>query len=182
MLSRAQVAEVEELLAEGRSQREAGRLSGVGRGSVGRIYRSEHPYSSRNYREPDTAADEPSDDEQPQPRCPDCGALVVPPCLACRIRRLLATASRPSGGGGESGSGGEDLTIELHGGAEARYQKLRLKKIQQGVIEVSLVEGGDDETPPTDEQLEAIEREEFAAWRRELNQDVWREPVMKDEG
>lgn len=95
MLSDAQVATIQRLLNHSAlSQRDIAREVGVSRGTVVAI--------SRGRRRPRAngppAAAEP---EQATPtagpaiRCGGCGALVYPPCRACRLRGQLAASAPP---------------------------------------------------------------------------------------
>lgn len=169
MLSRGQVLEVEAALATGLSRRAAAAATGVSRGSVARIAQEKHPYCSARYRGEDTSADE-TPTTRGKRRCPDCGSLVDPPCLACRIRRMLRTAGGSPRAAGDDAENGDEITIELElrGSARGRYDKLKLQKVANGVIEVSLAES---DAEPSDEELAAIED---AA----ESQDGWSEPVV----
>ena len=80
MVSAEQVEEVKRLARQHCSQRAISRETGLARETVRRIIggqRREPP------REPPQI---PVFGRQPE-RCPDCGALVLPPCWACHVRQ-----------------------------------------------------------------------------------------------
>lgn len=91
MLSEAQVATIQRLLKySALSQRDIAREVGVSRGTVVAI--------SRGRRRP--RADGPPAAAEPAPagpaiRCGGCGALVYPPCRACRLREGAAEVEPP---------------------------------------------------------------------------------------
>ena len=86
MLTREKVERVRELLATEMSQREISRITGVSRDAVRRIFKGRWQ-------------EMPS--PQPMPhstqlrgrrigRCPECGARVLMPCIACRVLPVVA--------------------------------------------------------------------------------------------
>jgi hypothetical protein len=72
------------------SQRRVATQVGVSRGTVHAIARGKRVERVHAFRE-----DELGWRDAPPERCPRCGALVYMPCLACRVRELVA-ARRPS--------------------------------------------------------------------------------------
>ena len=100
------------------SQRKIAKRLAVGRGVVSRIANGTRP----NYR--GAAADSPVA-PPPKPllqRCPQCGALVQPPCLACRARARSFRRRPPSPRGFSAGD--EDLRLKLSGPQQARYEEV----------------------------------------------------------
>lgn len=87
MIRDAVVQEVKRLLFdEGMSQRRVATQVGISRGTVHAIARGKRTERLHAFREEDSAWP-----DAPPERCPQCGALVYMPCLACRVRELLAT-------------------------------------------------------------------------------------------
>ena len=81
--------EIERLLGEGNiSQRKIAARLGVSRGTVNAIARGKRPDYRARRRQRDDDFIAPSG---PVARCPTCGAKVVMPCLACRVRALQAS-------------------------------------------------------------------------------------------
>jgi hypothetical protein len=82
------VAQVEQLLAEGKSShRKIARITGVSRGTIGAIA------SGRRCIRPRPTwpwEDEPLVPDTPPRRCPDCGGMVYMPCRACRARKAIS--------------------------------------------------------------------------------------------
>jgi hypothetical protein len=117
------VRAIEVLLAERvLSQRNIARRLCVGRGVVAGIAHGTRPdYETlRRRREPDSTL--------PAQRCRDCGALVHPPCIACRARRQLARQHglrRPA----TAGNDGEILQVRLSGSERLRYERLRARQV-----------------------------------------------------
>jgi hypothetical protein len=79
MIASKTIAEIQRLLAERtHSHRKIATLMGVSRGTVGSIAlgrRRENPIQKKCDEEP----------VGPPQRCPTCGALVLMPCLLCRL-------------------------------------------------------------------------------------------------
>jgi DNA-binding XRE family transcriptional regulator len=82
MLRREQVEVVRRLLAANVSQREISRRTGISRDTIRRIFKGKWQ-PPPNPPQISTAA---CAGNGPVGRCPDCGAMVVLPCLACAIR------------------------------------------------------------------------------------------------
>jgi len=86
MIAPAVVDEIRRLLGEGRlSQRKIAREVGVSRGTVHAIARGKRP--DRPAR-PLRRVGEVIEPTGPVRRCPECGAKVFTPCLACQVRAL----------------------------------------------------------------------------------------------
>jgi len=83
------VLEVKRLLAEGRlSQGQIAKKLGISRTFVNFVNRG-------RLRTPLEARIKDAPDREPTPRrCPDCGALVYMPCIACRTRAYIAWQRR----------------------------------------------------------------------------------------
>lgn len=94
MLASEVVDKIRCLLSEGQlSQRAIARLLGVNRGTVSAIALGRGRYDELSKRRR-------SREEVPPPsgcprRCPECGALVQMPCVACRVREILRHRRRP---------------------------------------------------------------------------------------
>lgn len=112
------VDEVKRLLAEGQlSQRKIAKLTGVSRGSVGAIAsgrRADHP------RRPALGEDDDYPSGPPE-RCPECGAIVYPPCRLCALRKLLATKRIPQRPERPLGP----IELDLNDNHHARYEQVR---------------------------------------------------------
>ncbi len=129
MLSTATYRHIQELLARGGlSQRAIARQLGVSRNTVGGIARGERPdYDAmRRVRERR---------EVPSPggsrrRCPTCGALVRPPCVACRVRDELARMARSAR---PTEAPGDDrvLNLALRPQHQARYEQVRARRLAE---------------------------------------------------
>lgn len=78
MVSALSVAHAERLLAQGASEREAARQTGLAPSTIGRIKRREVTVADR-------AGDQPLDSIVVS-RCPGCGGMQLMPCLVCRDR------------------------------------------------------------------------------------------------
>jgi len=87
MLTDATVEHVQSLLAQGLSDREVARQTGVSRGCVAYIRRGERlPNRDRRLIVDETAL---VFDKRRYGRCPCCGARVLLPCLACILKHLM---------------------------------------------------------------------------------------------
>jgi len=87
-------------------------------------------------------------------RC-SCGALVVPPCRACDLRRRLPIGIR------RRPDRDYELAIELKDPDEYdRYARLRAIKMLAGEPDADSLDADEDDSPPTLDQLLAIERED----------------------
>ena len=84
MLDPKVVAEIKTLLLGGLSQRKAAAITGVSRGTIGKIASGERP----NY---EADPDDPDGGEPvgPPTRCPKCGGKVYGSCRLCRARAAL---------------------------------------------------------------------------------------------
>ncbi len=92
MIPDEKLKEVERLLLERKlTHRQIAELTGLSRGQVGRIYRGKLP--KRRLPPPSAPAD-PLGPQSPPERCPTCGAMVYMPCVACRVRAILARRRR----------------------------------------------------------------------------------------
>lgn len=128
MLSRHLADKVLQLLHEGKhSQRQIARLTGVSRGTVAAIARGE--WHAR-YHPP---LGEDGDTPPPPTRCPDCGAIVTPPCLACHVRQLKRRGEISPLSGEVHGP----LQLELHPSHHARYLEVRAAAMARGEGEPS---------------------------------------------
>lgn len=147
MLDRHLADKVLQLLSEEKlSQRHVARLTGVSRGTVAAIARGE--WHARRRLRPNKEGDAPS----PPTRCPNCGAMVTPPCLACRVRDLKARGEIPPLPEGTAGP----LQVELHGPHYARYLEVRAAAMARGEGE-----------PPSDENEEPADGDSWA------DEDFW---------
>lgn len=121
MLPSAVVREVRRLLVEeGLSQRKVARMTGVSRGTIGRIAtgrRSDYP-------ERDPAEDQP---QGPPERCGGCGGLVYMPCRLCRVR---AAGRQPEPKQKTPPNETIQLGLELSPEHHARYEAVRAKMLQ----------------------------------------------------
>jgi hypothetical protein len=116
------VDRIRRLLAEGRlSQRQIAPLVGVSRGVVVRIASGKRP----DYAELQRARSRDDlDPKGPFVHCTGCGHEVQLPCQICLAR--AARASRAIGGPrGRRADPPDDLRLDLHGEALARYEQLR---------------------------------------------------------
>jgi hypothetical protein len=81
MLQNTQVETVKRLLAGGMSQREVSRLTGISRDTIRRIFKGQwHERCPSFFVATDTLP-------RNLGRCPECGARVLLPCLACQLRQ-----------------------------------------------------------------------------------------------
>jgi len=123
MLDPARVAEVKRLLAEGLSNRKVAARTGVSRQTVNRIASGKRPDYGPKKPQPGAIVF-----SGPARRCPKCGALVYPPCYACRVRSRLASSPRPyRDSPGEAVPLGLALNLEHR----ARYELIRHRKIEE---------------------------------------------------
>lgn len=128
MLSRYLADKVLRLLTEEKlSQRQVARLTGVSRATVAAIARGEwHARHRPRFSEEDET-------EPPPSRCPDCGALVTPPCLACHVRKLKSQGKIAP----LAGETNAPLQLELHPSHYARYLEVRSAAMARGEGEPS---------------------------------------------
>lgn len=128
MLSRYLADKVLQLLTEEKlSQRQVARLTGVSRATVAAIARGEWHARHRS------RLSEEGETEPPPSRCPDCGALVTPPCLACHVRNLQSQGKILPLAGETNGP----LQLELHPSHYARYLEVRAAAMARGEGEPS---------------------------------------------
>jgi transcriptional regulator with XRE-family HTH domain len=86
MIATSVVEQIRRLLASGDlSQRAIARQLGVSRGTVNAIALGKRPEARRQAERGADGFDPPVG---PLRRCPDCGGLVLMPCLACRVRQI----------------------------------------------------------------------------------------------
>ncbi len=108
------------LLAEDAlSQRAIAKRLQVGRGVVAGIANGTRPDYNALRR---AAAPAPPTAEQPWQRCPQCGAMVQLPCLACHTRRLLVHGRRCAPAGPPASDQG--LRLNLIGLERMRYEEV----------------------------------------------------------
>jgi hypothetical protein len=110
---------IEALLAEDvLSQRAIAKRLQVGRGVVAGIANGTRP-DYKTLRQ--AAAPGPPPAEQPWQRCPQCGAMVQLPCLACRTRRVMVhgRCCTPAG----LPASDEGLRLNLIGLERMRYEE-----------------------------------------------------------
>jgi len=110
LLKPGRVAAIRSLLVKGQASRRAiAREVGADRSTVAAMVAGPHPRESLR-------------------RCPDCGGIVEGRCKACGLKRRLQKRrfqpiDEPADG---------DLSLELHGGARKRYQRLYRRKVSAG--------------------------------------------------
>lgn len=143
------------------SQRQVARLTGVSRGTVAAIARGQ--WHARRRSRPNQE----SDASSPPSRCPECGAMVTPPCLACRVRAMKARGEVPSLPQDAAGP----LQIELHGPYYARYLEVRAAAMARGEGEPQ----ADGNEEPTDDPWA-----DEALWPEELSPSPPGESVQLD--
>jgi hypothetical protein len=126
MLKLYQIATVRRLLAAKLSRRAVYRLTGVSRGSIGRI-----AAGGCSDRDAPTVAPTPAfpfAQSGPVQRCSACGQRVHAPCLICRardwIRRKASCALEPADADPATGV----LGLELRGEHRARYEAMRVRR------------------------------------------------------
>ncbi|MBN2296057.1 MAG: helix-turn-helix transcriptional regulator [Pirellulales bacterium] len=89
MISNTVVNEIRRLLLEKRySQRKIALRLGVSRGTVNSIATGKRPDYSRRKNTSECGEDGFFPPEGLPKRCPQCGAMVMMPCLACHVRAL----------------------------------------------------------------------------------------------
>jgi len=112
------VQEIRRLLTEERlSQRKVARITGISRGTIGRIASGKRPdYPERSQ------ADEWPEPSGPPERCPTCGGMVYMPCRLCALRGQLAGPIKPHPMGGTESDG--DLKVDLPPELHARYESI----------------------------------------------------------
>ncbi len=86
MIALAKFHETRRLLVLGNlSQRRIAAIVGISRATVNAI--AQGKYADREAREARRHGEAPTF-EGPLVRCPDCGGMVLMPCLACRVQRV----------------------------------------------------------------------------------------------
>ena len=126
MIPEWKVQKIKELLAAKElSQRQISELMQVGRGTVSGIATGRRPdYADLRRQREAEAVTVPG----PQGRCPQCGAKVYMPCLACDVRHQARTSPRR-----EHAQLSERLEraceLDLKEGHRRRYQRVREKRI-----------------------------------------------------
>ncbi len=122
MIGPAVIEEIQRLLAEGNlSRRKIAKVMRVSRGTVAavasgrRLPRDLPPPPKRQFKLP----------RGPVRRCPECGGMVMLPCLACRIRKLNSRLPDRY----PAATRDEPLRMELADKARARYEEIRQRKI-----------------------------------------------------
>ena len=128
MLSSETFQRIQELLARGElSQRAIARQVGVDRNTVGAIARGARPDYDALRRARRSREILPPDG--PKRRCPTCGALVYPPCVACRVREELSCVPPPCG---QSQPLDDDaLALALRPNHQARYEQVRARRLAE---------------------------------------------------
>jgi len=99
------------LLDEGMSQRKIARVTGISRGTIGRIHsgeRGETCPARLSRRQPDEYV--PNGEIE---KCPTCGHRVVHPCLACIVRNRLEGKEPRQAAEDEATEGSLILGLEL---------------------------------------------------------------------
>ena len=163
MLDRHLADKVLQLLNEQKlSQRQVARLTGVSRGTVAAIARG--VWHARHRSRPNRE----SDASPPPSRCPDCGAIVTPPCLACHVRALKARGEIPPLPEEAVGP----LRVELHGPYHARYLEVRAAAMARGE--------GDPQPDGNQEPIDDDPWAEDAFWPEELSPLPTRELTPTD--
>jgi len=147
-LTRQQVAEVERLLGAGLSQRAAARQARVHPATVAKIAAGRWQDPAARHRERGKWGEEVTPFVGRRERCPSCGVEVIVPCLACRIRGLLAAGRmkrRPGFALGLRGSP-DELRLELRPADHRRYLRVRARKLAvEGLPGASGVEPAPEE-------------------------------------
>jgi hypothetical protein len=88
MISNAVIDEIRRLLRDKKfSQRKIALRLGVSRGTVNSVATGKRPNCNKREKNVENEFVPPSGLPQ---RCPQCGARVMMPCLACRVRALRA--------------------------------------------------------------------------------------------
>lgn len=116
MIAPAVVQEIRRLLVDQKlSQRKVARLTGVSRGTIGRIASGQRPDDLTVHAVPEWP--EPSG---PPQRCPSCGGMVDMPCRLCFLRRrMTGRLRRPVIAATTSDTG---LELDLSAEFRARYE------------------------------------------------------------
>ncbi|MEM8865622.1 MAG: hypothetical protein AAGF31_08790 [Planctomycetota bacterium] len=73
-----------ELMKDGISIRSAAATCGVGRETIRRHIQAGEQQAAKNGRMPPLVYDHELDQMVPSERCPQCGAMVLMPCVKCR--------------------------------------------------------------------------------------------------
>ncbi len=127
MLSTETFRRIGELLARGElSQRAIARQVGVHRNTVGAIARGARPDYDAMRRVRQRREIPPPDG--PQRRCPTCGALVYPPCVACRVREELSRTAQPCS---RPEPHDDDLALALRPHHQVRYERVRARRLAE---------------------------------------------------
>lgn len=125
MLSPAQIRRIKELLADGtHTYRQIAHLLGVSLGTVSAIA-SRRRWSDEVV---DLHRDEP---EGPPQRCPECGGLVMMPCLLCATREQIIRGRLPQLAALLDAPLGLDLTPEH----QRRYAQVRMARRKRQRLE-----------------------------------------------
>ncbi len=129
MLSSETFRHVQQLLARGESsQRSIARQLGINRNTVGAIARGTRPdYDAMRRMREQREVPPPSG---PKRRCPTCGALIYPPCVACRVREEHSHQRSPPRRP-EPLDGDGDLALALRPPHQARYEQVRARRLAE---------------------------------------------------
>jgi transcriptional regulator with XRE-family HTH domain len=186
MIAPSVVQEVRSLLAEGNlSQRKIARLTGISRGTVGAIAAGKRPdYPSRRR----AAEEELPEPAGPPRRCPSCGGMVYMPCRLCQARALKAAAAKPPIPTWLM-QPDAPLGLELREGDRARYEEIRLQRMNLSNLEPGpeVQRRGEDPETARDRlssafEVEDDEWERDPAQLRELSRtDLWDAFEWEDE-
>jgi hypothetical protein len=126
MLTIHEVANVRRLLAARYSQRAVHRLTGVARGTIGRI--ASAACAEPTGRSVSDDAMLPPPRRGPIARCSTCGHRVYAPCLICRARdwssRHASRVRKPAA----AETAVPTLGLELRGEHRARYEAIRARR------------------------------------------------------
>ena len=116
MIATSIVQEIRRLLVEEQwSQRKVSRITGISRGTVGRIANGQRPDYLENRRNREEEWPEISG---PPERCPTCGGRVYMPCRLCSVRnRMIGKSHKTCNAELET-----SLTVELPPDLQARYE------------------------------------------------------------
>lgn len=125
MITPSVVEQVKHLLSDGSlSQRKIAKMTGVSRGTIGAIASGKR----RDIRPPRKPwYEEPDEPLGPPRRCSGCGAIVQPPCRACRLRELLAAGRVKH----KPDRADYVLGLELSDDHQARYKQVRARRIEE---------------------------------------------------
>ena len=94
MLPDALVMEIQRRLASGQSQRSVARLLSVSRGTVSAVANGRRTTGQGSCNPKETYVPP----HGPIARCPECGAKVMMPCLACQVRQIRRDRRHAAGG------------------------------------------------------------------------------------